>query len=144
MHRYSTKHATRPKVNTTFTHCRPTQAPWERHTEYFPSSHMVELPALSLPQPDDCRIRNDTKYRRTGNRTPPPPPAPPPQTTGATISNEQQQQNGQQPFEQLGLKNTFTVQIFALDSAVVKTENVLSSRRGFQTYPMYRHGETIN
>ena len=102
----------------------------------------VELPSLSLPQPDDCRIWNDTSYYRTENN---PPHTHTHKTTGATISNESTTtERTAVIWASGGLKIILLSKIFALDSAVVKTENVLSSRRGFQTYPMYRHGETIN
>ena len=38
-----------------------------------------------------------------------------------------------------GAEINFTGQIFALDSAVVKTQNLLRFRRGFLTYVIYHH-----
>ena len=37
----------------------------------------------------------------------------------------------------------FTYQIFALDSAAVKTQNLFTSHEGFLTIAMHHHRETI-
>ena len=42
-----------------------------------------------------------------------------------------------------GLNAFYWYQIFALDSSVVKSQNLLSSRGGFLTIAMYHHRETI-
>ena len=51
--------------------------------------------------------------------------------------------NGQQP-KPPGDPNAFHWhKIFALDSAVVETQNMFSSHGGFPTIAMHHHGETI-
>ena len=42
-----------------------------------------------------------------------------------------------------GLNTFYWYQIFALDSAVVEAQKMLSSREGFLTIAMYHHRETI-
>ena len=63
---------------------------------------------------------------------------------GVTINKESTTtepppQNGQQPKP---LNAFYWYQIFALDSAVVETKNMLSSHGGFLTIAMYHHRET--
>ena len=76
-----------------------------------------------------------------------PTPSPPHthKTMEATINNDST--TTEQPLSMFirshwGL-SLFYCQMFALDSAVVKLEKMLSSHGGFITYPMYHHGETI-
>ena len=87
------------------------------------NSHMTLRNQHSLPQRDDCKTRSDTIYCATKQG---PCKYKTSQTIGATINNEStttytSPYNAQSKI--LGLKFNFTGQIFALDSAVVKTEN---------------------
>ena len=67
-------------------------------------------------------------------------------TMGATVNNESTTtesppQNGQQPKPLGGLNAFYWYQIFALDSAVVKAQTMLSLHGGFLTIAMYhQHG----
>ena len=60
--------------------------------------------------------------------------------------NQQQQHHlisVQQPKPLGGLNSFYWYQIFALDSAVVEAQKMLSSHEGFLTIAMYHYGETI-
>ena len=64
----------------------------------------------------------------------------------STITRHQedkQKQKGRQPKPPGGLNAFYWYQIFALDSAVVEVQEVLSSREGHLTNAMYHHGETL-
>ena len=50
---------------------------------------------------------------------------------------------GQQPKPTGGLNAFYWHQIFALDSAVVKVQEMFSSHGGHLTNAMYHHGETL-
>ena len=69
-------------------------------------------------------------------------------TMGVTINNrstttEPPPKNRQQPKPLGGLNAFYWYQIFALDSAVVEAQKMLSSHGGFLTFAMYHHRETI-
>ena len=69
-------------------------------------------------------------------------------TTGVTINKkstttEPPPQNGQQPKPVGGLNGFYWYQIFALDSAVVKVQEMFSSHGGHLTNAVYHHGETL-
>ena len=71
-------------------------------------------------------------------------------TMGVTINNESTTtttdppaENGQQPKPLGGLNAFYWYQIFALDSAVVEAQKMLSLHGGFLTIAMYHHRETI-
>ena len=51
--------------------------------------------------------------------------------------------NGQQPKPPGSLNAFYWYQIFALDSAVVKIQEMFSSHGGHLTNAMYHHGETL-
>ena len=58
------------------------------------------------------------------------------------IMNQQQQQNHHLRTDS-SLNAFYWYQIFALDSAVVEAQKMLSSHGGFLTSTMYHHRETI-
>ena len=83
----------------------------------------------SLPQRDDCKTRKDTKYSIAKQR---PTTTPPPQTIGKIINNEPPHKDGQQPKPHgevgggRGAQLYLSGQSFALDSAVVETQQLLA------------------
>ena len=99
---------------------------------------------LSIPQQDGCKTRKDTCIPKQRPNTEPP------QTMEGTTEpppyNGQQQKHclrtdSGQSYWDLNAFNWY--QIFALDSGVVKEQNMLSSHRGFLPYTMYHHREII-
>ena len=67
---------------------------------------------------------------------------------GVTINKkstitEQPPQKGQQPKPLGGLIEFYWYQIFALDSAIVEVQEMVSSHGGLLTNAMYHHGETL-
>ena len=69
-------------------------------------------------------------------------------TMGVTINKkstttEPPPENGQQPKPLWGLNAFNWYQIFALDSAVVEVQEMLSSHGGYLTNAMYHHEETL-
>ena len=122
--------------------------PWYREEEPHnnretPGRHTKHNNQLSLPHRDDCKAVEWTQSNTQQNieqlQNP---------VMGVTINNESTTAdppplNGQQPKPLRGLNAFYWYQIFALDSAVVETQKMLSSHGGVLTIAMYRHRETI-
>ena len=98
---------------------------------------------LSLPHRDDCKTRMDTKQHTTKQRA---------TTESYNGSNNQQwiTNNRTTALEWTAAKATgglnafYWYQIFALDSAVVEAQKILSSHGGFLTIATYHHREMID
>ena len=60
-----------------------------------------------------------------------------------STTTEPPPQNRQQPKPLGGLNAFYWYQIFALDSAVVEVQEMISSHGGHLTNTMYHHGETL-
>ena len=60
-----------------------------------------------------------------------------------STTTEPAPKNGQQPKPPGGLNAFYWYQIFALDSAVVEVQEIISSHGGHLTNAMYHHGKNI-
>ena len=114
--------------------------PWHREEE--PGRQNKQSTQLSLPHQDDYKTRMDIKYRKTKHRT---------ITDSHNGSNNKQQQNHRLRTDSSlshrgggGVLNAFYwYQIFALDSSVVKVQDLFSSHGSLLTIAMYHHAETL-
>ena len=121
--------------------------PWHREEEphnnhEIPGRHIKQINQLSLPHRDHCKTRMETYYCTTKYRT---------ITESHNGSNNQQRIYNSRTTTRSqshwgwggGFKAFYWYQIFALNSAVVEAQNMLSSHGEFLTIAMHHHRETI-
>ena len=121
--------------------------PWHReeeshNTNETPGRQTKQSNQLSLPHLDDCKTRRAIKKRTTKHRTITE------SKMGVTINNkptitEPPPYNGQQPKPPRGLNAFYWYQIFALDSAGVEVQKLVSLHGSLLTIAMYDHGEPL-
>ena len=122
---------------------KPQTTPWNHKVEPLnhhetPGRQIKQSNQLSLPHQDDCNTRMEIKLHTTKHRT---------ITDSHNGSNNKQKVNNNRTtaLERTtrGLNAFYWYQIFALDSAVVEVQEMLSSHESHLTNAMYNHGETL-
>ena len=123
------------KLQTTLWHRK--KEPLNHHET--PGRQIKQSNQLSLPHQDDCNTSMDVQQNMEQLQTP---------TMGVTINKSQQQQihrlrTDSSLSHRGGLNAFYWYQIFALDSAVVEVQEMISSHGGHLANAMYPHGETL-